>query len=187
MTHDHLNQTMTDTPLQWVLPMVPTEGAVVVLDEIIMEQLQELLSRFGMQLELVPEGRAIPGSYWGDSEAGLIGSNIYARIDTPVHSILHEASHYVCMDDERRAVLHRDAGGDYDEENAVCYMQILLADQLIGYNRKHMLQDMDVWGYTFRLGSARAWFENESQDARQWLINTGLLNDDDSITWQIRH
>jgi hypothetical protein len=58
---------------------------------------------------------------------------------------------------------------------------------LIGYNRKHMLQDMDVWGYTFRLGSARAWFENESQDARQWLINTGLLNDDDSITWQIRH
>ena len=24
---------------------------------------------------------------------------------------------------------------------------------------------MDAWGYTFRLGSARAWFENDADDA----------------------
>lgn len=179
-------QTITNVPVQAMLPMVPLDGAIVVLDEIIMEQLRELLLHFDLQLELVAEGHAIPGSYWGDSEAGLIGNNLYARADTPVHSILHEASHYVCMDDKRRASLHRDAGGDYDEENAVCYLQILLAEQMIGYNRKHMLQDMDVWGYTFRLGSARLWFEDDAQDSRSWLINAGVIAEDESPTWQLR-
>ena len=74
----------------------------------------------------------IPGSYWGESEAGLIGNRIYFRPDTPLHSVLHEACHFICMDDARRTQLERDAGGDYDEENAVCYLQILLADELAG-------------------------------------------------------
>ena len=58
------------------------------------------------------------------------GNTLYVRADTPVHSLLHELSHYVCMTPERRAGLDRDAGGDDAEECAVCYLQILLADEL---------------------------------------------------------
>ena len=39
----------------------------------------------------------LPGSYWGDSEAGLRANVLYVRADTPLHSLLHELSHYVCM------------------------------------------------------------------------------------------
>jgi hypothetical protein len=35
---------------------------------------------------------------------------------------------------------------------------------------------MDEWGYTFRLGSAAAWFENDAQDARLWLEQQGLID-----------
>jgi hypothetical protein len=170
------------------LSLSTTAGSpVVLLDEIIIEQMQELLCQFNLQLELVAENHVIPGSYWGESEAGLIGNSLFARIDTPVHSILHEASHYICMDDHRRAALHRDAGGDYEEENAVCYLQILLADELIGFDRFRMQHDMDKWGYTFRLGSTRAWFDNEAHGARQWLIGAGLIAADEAVTRKIRH
>ncbi len=37
------------------------------------------------------------------------------------------------------------------------------------------MQDMDSWGYTFRLGSARAWFEQDAEDARAWLEERNLL------------
>jgi len=174
-------------PLIKSAPHIVSRGSpVVILDEIVIEQLQELLSRFSLQLELVGEDQAIPGSYWGDCEAGLIGNNLYARIDTPVHSILHEASHYICMDDLRRAALHRDAGGDVDEENAVCYLQIILADFIDGYDRIQMQDDMDTWGYTFRLGSAHAWFMQEAEDAQRWLIETGLIDKTDTPTWHVR-
>jgi hypothetical protein len=79
------------------------------------------------------------------------------------------------MDGGRRDGLDTDAGGDYDEENAVCYLQILLADQLPGFGRERMLADMDAWGYSFRLGSARAWFERDAEDARTWLQRYGLI------------
>ena len=74
----------------------------------------------------------IPGSYWGETEAGLRGDRLYARLDTPVHSVLHETGHYICMTPERRAGLDRDAGGDDLEESAVCYLQVLLAGELRG-------------------------------------------------------
>ena len=90
--------------------------------------LEQLLQHYGMRLKLVANGQSIPGSHWGDSEAGLISSVLYVRPDTPIHSALHETCHYICMDDLRRENLHTDAGGDYDEENAVCYLQILLAE-----------------------------------------------------------
>jgi hypothetical protein len=50
------------------------------------------------------------------AEAGLAGRTLYARLDTPLHSVLHEFSHYVCMTPERRTGLDRDAGGDDAEE-----------------------------------------------------------------------
>jgi len=36
------------------------------------------------------------------------------------------------------------------------------------------MSDMDAWGYTFRLGSALAWFEHDADDARAWLRARGL-------------
>jgi hypothetical protein len=106
----------------------------------------------------------------------LIGSKIYARLDTPLHSVLHEGAHFICMTPERRAGLDSDAGGDHAEENAVCYLQILLAAALRSGGAARMCSDMDEWGYTFRLGSAAAWFENDAQDARLWLEQQGLID-----------
>ena len=145
-----------------------------------------MLARYGMQIVACPADTPIPGSFFGESEAGLIGDRLYLRADTPLHSVLHEASHYICMDPARRATLHTDAGGDYPEENGVCYLQILLADQIPGMGRTRMLADMDAWGYSFRLGSARAWFEQDATDARDWLREHGLTDDLDRPTWARR-
>lgn len=138
--------------------------------------IRSMLERFGLSLHAVTPGHAIPGSYWGDEEAGLRGDRLFARPDTPVHSVLHEASHYVCMDPARRATLDTDAGGDDQEENAVCYLQILLADQVEGFGRERVLADMDAWGYSFRLGSARRWFREDADDAHRWLLREGLID-----------
>ena len=135
-----------------------------------------LLGRYGLQLTLVAPQEPIPASYWGESEAGLKGEQLYARLDTPVHSVLHEASHYVCMTPERRAGLDRDAGGDDPEESAVCYLQVLLADELPGVGRERLFADMDAWGYSFRLGSTRAWFEQDAVEARAWLAQRALID-----------
>jgi hypothetical protein len=80
------------------------------------------------------------------------------------------------MDDARRAQLERDAGGDYDEENAVCYLQIVLANELDGMDCGQMCRDMDAWGYTFRLGSAQAWFEQDAADAQRWLLAHRIID-----------
>jgi len=138
--------------------------------------LAQLLDRYGLELTLVAPGEPIPGSYWGDSEAGLKGARLYARLDTPVHSVLHEAAHYVCMSPERRAGLDRDAGGDDLEECAVCYLQVLLAAELPAVGRGRLMADMDAWGYSFRLGSTRDWFERDAADARAWLEAHALLD-----------
>ncbi len=135
-----------------------------------------LLERYGLELKLIGGGEPIPGSYWGGREAGLIGSRIYASLDTPVHSVLHEAAHFVCMTPERRTGLDTDAGGDHAEENAVCFLQILLADELPGVGRARMGRDMDDWGYTFRLGSAGRWFAEDAEDAAAWLRAHGLID-----------
>jgi len=145
-----------------------------------------LLDRYGLRLALVAPEEVIPGSYWGETEAGLLGDRLYARLDTPVHSVLHEAGHYICMTPERRAGLDRDAGGDDLEESAVCYLQVLLAGELHGVGVERAIADMDAWGYSFRLGSTRAWFENDAQDARRWLRQHGVTDGDDRLTGACR-
>ncbi len=152
--------------------------------EIGVDLLARLFAESGLGVVLVAAGAPIPGSYWGESEAGLIRHRLFVRLDTPVHSALHEAAHYLCMDPERREVLDRDAGGDYAEEDAVCYLQVLLIDRIaaltdsIRFNRLRLFADMDAWGYTFRLGSAQRWFETDADEARSWLEQRGMLAPD---------
>ena len=148
--------------------------------------LEPLLAAYGLHLTRVPEGEPIPGSFWGEPEAGLVGDRLYVRPDTPLHSALHEACHWICMDPQRRAALHTDAGGDVAEENAVCYLQILLADAFPGVGRARMQADMDAWGYSFRLGSARAWFEEDAEDALEWLLRHQIVDNAARPTGQVR-
>lgn len=154
----------------------PAAGpAVLRLADIGFEAPAALLAAHGLNLVRVPDGEPIPGSYWGECEAGLIGCNVYARADTPVHSLLHEACHLLVLPPERRAAVHTDATDSVPEEDATCYLQILLADRLPGVGRERLMADMDAWGYTFRLGSTRAWFERDGEDARAFLAERGLL------------
>ncbi|MFP5305765.1 MAG: hypothetical protein ACLGI7_08065, partial [Gammaproteobacteria bacterium] len=103
-----------------------TEGesapAVLRCREIGAEALAGFVTALGMRLHCVAPAAPIPGSYWGDDEAGLVGDTLYIRADTPVHSLLHELSHWLCMDRQRRSELHTNAGGSDVEEHAVCYL-----------------------------------------------------------------
>ncbi len=134
-----------------------------------------LLLERGLQLQVVAADAAIPGSYWGEPEAGLIGESVFARDDTPVHSVLHEACHLLVLEPAKRASVHTDASDSIAEEDATCYLQIVLADVLPGVGRARLMRDMDAWGYTFRLGSTQAWFEHDAEDAKAWLRTRGLL------------
>jgi hypothetical protein len=135
-----------------------------------------LLARYGLGLARVADGEPIPGSYWGESEAGIIGDTVHVRSDTPVHSLLHEAAHLIVLPPERRAAVHTDATDSVEEEDAVCVLQALLGDELPGVGRERVLGDMDAWGYTFRLGSARAYFEHDAEPAWRWLTARGLVD-----------
>jgi len=156
---------------------------MLTLADIDFDAVAALLARYGLALVRVADGDAIPGSYWGDCEAGLIGATVYARGDTPVHSLLHEACHLIVLPPERRALVHTDATDSIDEENAVCVLQALLGDALPGVGADRVLADMDAWGYTFRLGSARAYVEHDAQDAWDWLDRAGLA---DAATRRLR-
>lgn len=147
--------------------------------------LAALLARYELRLQQIGDGAPIPGSYWGVPEAGLIRDTVYIRSDTPLHSVLHETAHVVCMDAARRAQLNTDAGGEYCEEDAVCYLQIVLAQQL-GIAMRDICADMDEWGYTFRLGSAHAWFTQDAEDVRAWLLQHAILAPDGTPTWRRR-
>ena len=168
-----------------------TAPDVVPVSQLADGALAALLRPYGLTLRWLAPGEQIEGSYWGESEAGLVGNRLVLRPDTPVHSALHEACHFICAKNRdghlfpvghgagkgvrHHFSLHTDAGGDDLEECAVCYLQLELAARLPGYSRERMLADMDAWGYSFRLGSARAWFEGDAGDARAWLAQRGLL------------
>ncbi len=159
---------------------------VLTVADIGTDALRGLLDRFGLELVALQPGEPITGSYWGDSEAGVVGRRVFVRPDTPVHSFLHETSHVICMDEARRRCLDRDAGGDDLEESAVCFLQVLLADTVDGVGRDRLMADMDAWGYSFRLGSTRAWFEHDAGDAREFLVNHKLIDSSNELTWRLR-
>lgn len=148
--------------------------------------LGSLLQRYRLDLEMQADDEPIVGSFWGDSEAGIVGRKVYVRADTPLHSLLHETCHIICMTEPRRAGLDRDAGGDDLEEAAVCFLQLILADEIEGAGHDRLIQDMDEWGYSFRLGNTRDWFERDAEDAEKFLINYGLIDHDRTPTFKLR-
>jgi hypothetical protein len=148
---------------------------VLLLADIDVAVVERLFARHDLHLVRVADGAAIPGSYWGEPEAGIVGATVYARADTPVHSLLHEACHLIVLPPGRRDRVHTDATDSVAEEDAACCLQILLADELPGVGSERLMRDMDDWGYTFRLGCARAWFERDADDARAWLAGRRLL------------
>ena len=89
---------------------------VLTLAEIAFEDAAALLAEYGLQLVRVDDGEPIPGSYWGETEAGIIGNTVYARADTPIHSLLHEAGHLIVLPPARRAQVHTDATDSIAEE-----------------------------------------------------------------------
>jgi len=162
------------------------EADVIRLGDVKVRDVEKLLNHYSLRLVKVAEAEPIPGSYWGEPEAGLCGNLVYARCDTPMHSLLHETSHVICMTGARRAALHRDAGGDDLEEAAVCYMQIILADEIPGLGRDCLMRDMDAWGYSFRLGSTARWFASDADDALSFLQTHDLIAENGTPTWSFR-
>lgn len=161
-----------------------SEPCVKRIDALGVPALGALFSRYGLAIEHVARGAEIPGSHWGAPEAGLMAGRLFVREDTPVHSALHEGCHFVCMDNPRRQALHTDAGGDALEECAVCYLSIVLSPYLPGFDQRTMCMDMDAWGYSFRLGSAARWFDEDAGDARAWLQARNVLTDHETPTWR---
>ena len=164
----------------------PGDLNVVELRDLSPRAVEDLLSAYGLELVSTAPGTEIPASYWGAPEAGIAGRCVFVRDDTPAHSLLHELGHYVCMTPDRRAALWRDAGGDDEEESAVCYLQVLLADLIPELGRQRLLVDLDAWGYSFREGSAAAWFSGDGASARDWLADNGLIDADDVPTMRLR-
>ncbi len=135
------------------------------------EALARLFKTAGLDFVCVDSSIPIPGSYWGNPEAGLIGPTLFAASTTPIHSALHEAGHFVVMPKARRQRLHTDAGGDDAEEAAVCVVQVWLAANLVDYSEAMLFADMDAWGYSFREEAAARWWCGDAQDARRWLLS----------------
>lgn len=157
------------TGLQPLKATALTDPDVLTIGDIDVADVLSLLAHYALHFELVDDGAPIPGSFWGECEAGLIGSTVYARRDTPLHSLLHEACHLIVITPALRAAIHTNASDSQFEEDAACYLQLLLADALPGFGMARAFADMDAWGYTFRLGSAKAWFTDDAEDAAAFL------------------
>lgn len=161
-------------------------ASVLTMADVVLDDVRALLRRYGLDLVIQAPDEDIAGSFWGEREAGIIGREVYVRPDTPVHSLLHETCHLICMDEERRDKLHQDAGGNDLEECGVCYLQILLADELPGVGAGRLMQDMDRWGYSFRLGSTAAWVADDAEDAVAWLRCHALIDGNGQATFLLR-
>ena len=167
-----MNITLTHTA---IAPVEMNKFPVKCIRQINLVTLGALFAPYGLDVVLIPSDSPTPGTYWGEPEAGLLGATPHIRTDTPVHSALHEGAHFVCMDDLRRASLDTNAGGDALEECAVCYLSIVLAEYLPDFGQARMFADMDRWGYSFRLGSAKHWFFTDADEAKAWLVANDRL------------
>ena len=52
--------------------------------------------------------------------------------------------------------------------------------------QERMMQDMDTWGYSFRLGSTERWFAEDAKDAKEWLQEHNVIDLDEFLTGYCR-
>jgi len=168
------------------MPATCRNQPVLRMRDIAPKPVTDLLARFELAAEWLDDEATIKGSFWGAPEAGIVGTCVYFRPDTPVHSFLHESCHIICMQPALRAQHTGDAGSDDLEESAVCYLQLVIADALPGVGQGRLMRDMDSWGYSFRLGSTRRWFEEDAEDARAWLQKHQLIDAEGRATSNLR-
>ena len=69
--------------IQPVNNLVATVNKMQTFLDINDDSLKILMSRFGLNICTVENNSDIPGSHFGDCEAGLIDKNLYLRADTP--------------------------------------------------------------------------------------------------------
>src|SRR5690625_8003398 len=91
------------------------EQSVLRLDELPPGAAENLLQRYGLNLQTVAEGQPIPGTFWGEPEAGIIGGTVAARPDTAGQSLPHEAGHPPARTPVRRP--HIPTGPRRDQPN----------------------------------------------------------------------
>lgn len=149
-------------------------------------KIAKFLALYGLYSRQFPLHLAVPFSFWGSPEAGRRGNCLYVRADTPLHSLLHESAHFVCMPSNLRHQPSIDAGGNAIEESACCYLQLLWSTHLSPFTLSRHCQDMDAWGYSFRLGSAQRWFEEDAEDAHRWLVCHGIIDSHGEPSWNLR-
>ncbi len=162
------------------------ENSSVLYSKSFQSIIDDLSRRYCFRVKKVDLSQKIPGSFWGGDEAGFIKNTLFFRDSTPLHSIFHEVCHYVCMDGDRRKNLYSDAKSSIIEENGVCYLQILLSNYYSSVGIERMQNDMDRWGYSFRFGSAKNWFEKDASDAFEWLLKHRLIDHSGKPTWSLR-
>mgnify|MGYP001811732937 CR=1 FL=1 len=160
-------------------------AAVLLVDDLDFRVLANFCSRFGVTLQKTADAEPIEGSFWGAPEAGIVGTCLYVRNDTPVHSLLHELGHIICATAERRGSLHTNAGSDDAEEAAVCYLQILLADSVADIGRARIMADMDAWGYSFPEGATSLWFANAGESLA-WLADNRITDSGGGLCFRLR-
>ncbi|MGH8125659.1 MAG: hypothetical protein ACREPK_07420, partial [Rhodanobacteraceae bacterium] len=61
--------------------MISAPDTVLRLADIGSDAPAALLARHGLELVSVSDDAPIPGSFWGEPEAGVIASSVYARAD----------------------------------------------------------------------------------------------------------
>ena len=59
---------------------------MLLVTNVVRESLDEILSRYDLTLVVEKDGDAITGSFWGESEAGIVERNVFVRLDTPIRS-----------------------------------------------------------------------------------------------------
>ena len=136
-----------------------SNDTVLQVSDVESDIVDQFLGRYGITLEVVPDAAPITASFWGEPEAGIVGRQVFVRGDPPVHSMLHEACHIICMSAERRDSLYRDAGGNDLEESAVCYLQVVLADSMVGVGRARLMcLSCEFWGEYNTISIITGWF-----------------------------
>ena len=155
-------------------PLLQTPLTCCCLRDIGFDDVAALLARYGLAARARRRRRADPRQLLGRTRSRPDRPRVHARDDTPVHSLLHEAAHLIVLPPERarRAYRrHRFGRGRRRRLRAAVAARRRPARR----RPRALMADMDAWGYTFRLGSARAYFERDAEDAGPGCSARGLV------------